>query len=57
MGAEAEVMQGRCSLTHSLTMAGSACFLIPSRTTCPGTAFPRQSLVKKMTYRLAYRPV
>jgi hypothetical protein len=46
-----------------LLMACSACFLLEPRTKIPGVALltkswalPHQPLIKKMPYRLAYRP-
>lgn len=52
---------GGALLTDLFLIAGSACFPIPSRTTCPGMApptidwtLPYQLLVKKTPYRLAY---
>lgn len=51
-------------LTGLLLVAGSACFLIQLGTTSlemapslEGWAFPYQSFMEKMPYRLAYRPI
>jgi hypothetical protein len=54
---------GRMLHTGLLSLACSLCFLIHPRTTCPGLipptvawALPHQSLILKMSHRLACRP-
>lgn len=45
--------------TGLLSSASSACFPIPSRTTCPqqwaGSSLPHQALINKLLHGLAYR--
>lgn len=58
----------KCHLLACSPMPYSVCFLIQLRTTCPGLTLPpysyhhlgwapQKSLIKKMPYKLAYRPI
>lgn len=64
LGTELEAATKAEAVEECCFLACWACFLIPSRTTCPVMATPPvswalfpQSLIKKILHRLAYLPV